>query len=75
MFTTNPGCNTLQNSSCKATYLPSYKPSQKIELDMLGTAGEVRRTFSFGLLYMGTPVLAEQQKIIWINLVQTLDAV
>ena len=28
MFWTNPGRNSLQNSSCSATYLPSHKPSK-----------------------------------------------
>ena len=28
LFWTNPGSNTLQNDSCTATCLPSYKPSK-----------------------------------------------
>ena len=34
LFWTNPGSNTLQNSSSIATYLPSHKPSKLIKQDM-----------------------------------------
>ena len=33
----NPGSNKLQISSCTNTYLPSHKPSQFDEQDILGT--------------------------------------
>ena len=46
---------------------------------MVGTAGEVRMklyvTYSYGLLHMDTPVLANQQKMTSISSVQTLDAI
>ena len=41
LFWTNPWDSTHQNSSCTATYLPSYKPFKSDEQDMLGSTGEV----------------------------------
>ena len=38
---TSPGSNTLQRSSCTATYHPSRKLSKLDEPDVQGTAGEV----------------------------------
>ena len=59
-----------------ATYRLSHKSSKKDEQEMLGTAGEVKTnsyaTFSHGLLYMETPVLANQQRPIFISFVWTL---
>ena len=63
-------------TSYMATYLPSHKSPNE---DMLGIAGEVTMNskviFSYGLLYMDTPVLADQQISTFISSVQTLDAV
>ena len=67
-----------QNSSCTATYLPSHKPSKSDKEDMLGTAGEVRMNsylMSYRLPHLATPVLADQQRLTYINSVQTLDTV
>ena len=45
--------------------------------NMQGIAGKAGAnslaTFSFGLLHMDTPVLADQQRLIHISSVQTLD--
>ena len=68
---TNPGNWPLQNSNCTATYHPFHKPSKWDKQDMLGTAGEVRINlkvmFSLRLLHVNTPVLANQQKLTFIN--------
>ena len=42
MFRTNPLGSNLQKSGYTATYLPSHKPSNLNEQDMLSTAGEIR---------------------------------
>ena len=50
-----------------ATYLPSHKTLKYGKQDMLVTAAEVRtnskETFSYGLLHLDTPLLADQQKL------------
>ena len=57
-----------------ATYLPSQD-----EQNILGTAEEARTssqaTFSYGLLYRNTPVLTDQQKLIFISSIQIVDAI
>ena len=49
------------------------------EQDMLSTDGEIRTNslarFSYELLYTDTPVLAHQQKLIFISSARTLDGV
>ena len=42
LYWTSPGGNTLQNSSCTATYNPSGKLSKLDEPDIWDTVGEVR---------------------------------
>ena len=42
LFWTNPRSNILRNNSCKATNLPSQKPSKEDKQDMRDTAGEAR---------------------------------
>ena len=61
-----------------AIYLPSHKPSEREELDMLDTAGEARTnssaTFSYGRPHMDTRVWVGQQKLTFISFVRTLIA-
>ena len=52
-FLINPVSNSLQNNICMATYLPSHNPTGEIR-----TSSEV--AFSYGLIQMNTPVLADQ---------------
>ena len=63
LFWTNPGSNTTQKSSCTAPYLPSHKPSNEDQLDMLGTFGEIKTNlqamFFYELLHIDRPVLAD----------------
>ena len=60
-----------------AIYLPSSKSSKKSEKDILCTTRDVRTkpymVFSYGLLHMDSPVLAEQQRLTLIHYVQMLD--
>ena len=42
LFWANPGRNTLQNSSCAATYFSSHKLPKEDEEDMWGIAEEAR---------------------------------
>ena len=59
--------------------MPSHKPPELDELEIRAIAGEVRTnswvTLFYGLLHMDIPVLAKQQKIIFINSMWTLDSV
>ena len=74
----NLGNNTLQDSSCMTTYLPSHKPFKKVEQDTVNTAVEVKTssklTFSDELLRMDTLELADQQKFTFTGSARTLDA-
>ena len=58
--------------------LTSYLTNHLNKKKMLGNAGEVRMnqcsTFSTGLLHVDAPVLSDQQKLTFINSVQTLNA-
>ena len=76
-FWTNPGSSTPQNSTCTATYLPSQKPSKWVEQEMRVTAGEMRmnswQTFFDEPLHMDVPMLADQQKLIYISSLLILD--
>ena len=62
-----------------ATYLPSANPSKLDEQDMQIPAGEARSnslvTFSYGLLYMAVPVLADRQELTYNSSVRTQDIV
>ena len=65
-------------SKTAATHLPSYKPSKYGDQDMLGPAREGqthKRFFAYGLLYMDSLVLVNQQRLTFISCVWTLDAV
>ena len=73
-----PGSSISQNSSRMNSYLPMQK-SFKTNKNMQETTGEAGTnslvTFSGGLLYRDTQVLADQQILTFINSVRTLDAV
>ena len=55
-YWTSPGGNTPQNSSCTATYHPSWKLSKLDKPDMQDTTGEIRANsyvmYSCGALHM-----------------------
>ena len=77
-FWTNPESNIPPNISCMATYLLSLKLF-KLHKDMRVTSREARTnslmTFFSRLLHMDVPVLANQQKLIYIRFVWTLNTV
>ena len=60
-------------------YDPSQKPSKKDEQDLRNTARKARMnsqtTFSYGPWHMNVLVLADQQELIYLSPVRTLDVV
>ena len=75
----HPVLNKSWKQHSMASYFWSHKRSKLDEQHILRTAGEVRANskvmFSYGLLHIDVPVLANQQRLKYTSYVQTLDAV
>ena len=69
----------LEAAPYQKSSLPPTSQNIQNKQDKLDTAGEVRTNsqaiFLYGLLYMGTPVLANQQGLTYIISTWTLDTI